>query len=74
MADGYAQATGRPALASPSMVRAAELLAVIRQGPALPTIAVDGATGLLLERLQQRLADWELDPEPPNGCAVWRLT
>ena len=69
----YDDASGRPALASPAMVRAAELLAVVRQGPVVPTIAVDGVTGLLLERLQQRLADWELDPKAPSGCAVWRL-
>jgi hypothetical protein len=56
------------------MLRAAELLAVIRQGPAVPTIVVDGASGLLLERLQQRLADWQLDSEGPSGCAVWRLS
>jgi len=54
-------------------VRAAELLATIRQGPAVPTIAVDAGKGLLLERLQQRLAGWELDPDGPPGCAVWRL-
>ena len=70
----YDDAAGRPALASPAMLRAAELLAVIRQGPAVPTIVVDGASGLLLERLQQRLADWELDSEGPSGCAVWRLS
>jgi len=70
----YDDAVGRPSLASPATVRAAEILAIIRQGPAVPTIAVDGATGLLLERLQQRLADWQLDPSPPAGCAVWRLT
>jgi hypothetical protein len=70
----YDDALGRPALASPATVRAAEILATIRQGPAVPTIAVDGATGLLLERLQQRLADWQLDASPPAGCAVWRLT
>ena len=69
----YDDASGRPALASPAMVRAAELLAIVRQGPVVPTIAVDGVTGLLLERLQQRLADWELDPKAPSGCAVWRL-
>ncbi|HWE24139.1 MAG TPA: hypothetical protein VG496_09385, partial [Myxococcales bacterium] len=70
----YDDASRRAALASPAMVRAAELLAVIRQGPAVPTIAVNGVTGLLLELLQQRLAEWELDPEGPSGCAVWRLT
>jgi hypothetical protein len=70
----YEDAAGRPAIASAATVRAAEILATIRQGPAVPTIAVDGATGLLLERLQQRLADWQLDPSPPAGCAVWRLT
>jgi hypothetical protein len=70
----YDDASGRPALASPATVRAAELLAVIRQGPAVPTIAVDGAGGLLLELLRQRLADWELDPAGPSGCVVWRLT
>ncbi|HYZ87847.1 MAG TPA: hypothetical protein VE620_00995, partial [Myxococcales bacterium] len=69
----YDDASGRPSLASPAMVRAAELLAVIRQGPAVPTIAVDGVTGLMLERLQQRLADWDLDPAGPAGCALWRL-
>jgi len=69
----YDDASGRPGLASAANVRAAELLATIRQGPAVPTIAVDGGKGLLLERLQQRLAGWELDPDGPAGCAVWRL-
>jgi hypothetical protein len=69
----YDDAAGHPGLASRATVRAAELLATIRQGPAVPTIAVDGAKNLLLERLQQRLAGWELDPDGPAGCAVWRL-
>ena len=69
----YEDAAGRPGLAAPATVRAAELLAIIRQGPAVPTIAVDGAKGLLLERLQQRLAGWELDRDGPDGAAVWRL-
>jgi hypothetical protein len=69
----YGDASGRPGLASAATVRAAELLAVIRGGPAVPTIAVDGGKGLLLERLKQRLAGWELDPDGPAGCAVWRL-
>ena len=69
----YGDAAGRPGLASAATVRAAELLATIRQGPAVPTIAVDGGKGLLLERLRQRLAGWELEPDGPAGCAVWRL-
>ncbi|MFL5313359.1 MAG: hypothetical protein ACJ79H_23235, partial [Myxococcales bacterium] len=70
----YSDAAGRPGLASAATVRAAELLAVIRGGPAVATIAVDGGKGLLLERLRQRLAEWELDPDGPDGCAVWRLS
>ena len=69
----YDDAGGRPGLAAAATIRAAELLAVIRGGPAVPTIAVDGAKGLMLERLQQRLAGWEMDPEGPPGATVWRL-
>ena len=68
----YDDAAGRLNLASRATVRAAELLATIRQGPAVPTIAVDGAKSLLVERLQQRLAGWQLDPDGPQGCVVWR--
>ena len=69
----YEDAAGRLGLAAPANVRAAELLAIIRQGPAVPTIAVDGAKGLLVERLQQRLAGWELDRDGPDEAAVWKL-
>jgi hypothetical protein len=67
----YEDAEGRHGLASPATARALDLLAVLRAGPARPAIAVDGAVGLVRERVQQRLRGWSA--EPLDSSTIFRI-
>jgi hypothetical protein len=67
----FEDANGRPALASPATARASLLLASLRTGPSRPVIAVEGAVGLLRERLQARLREWTA--EAIDSSTVFRL-
>jgi len=67
----YEDAEGRHGLASPATARALDLLALLRGGPARPAIAVDGAVGLVRERVQQRLRGWTA--EPLDSSTIFRI-
>jgi len=67
----YEDAEGRHGLASEATARAWELLTSLRGGPAGPAIAVDGAVGLVRERVQQRLRDWSA--EPADSSTIFRI-
>ena len=67
----YEDAEGRHGLATQATARAWELLASLRGGPARPAIAVDGAVGLVRERVQQRLRDWTA--EPADSSTIFRI-
>jgi hypothetical protein len=66
----YEDAEGRHGLASPATARALELLASLRGGPAGPAIAVDGAVGLVRERVQGRLRGWTA--EQVDSSSIFR--
>jgi len=67
----YEDAEGRPGLASPATARAWELLTALRGGPEGTAIAVDGAVGLVRERVQQRLRDWTA--ESSDSSTIFRI-
>ena len=67
----FEDAEGRHGLASPATARALELLNLLRAGAKRPSIAVDGAVGLVRERVQQRLRDWTA--EPTDSSTVFRI-
>jgi hypothetical protein len=67
----YEDAEGRPGLASPATARAWELLNSVRGGPEGSAIAVDGAVGLVRERVQQRLRDWTA--ESSDSSTIFRI-
>jgi hypothetical protein len=69
--DVFEDANCRPGLASPALARAYELLLRLRGRGTPPTIAVAGAQGLVLERVQQRLAGWKMELHP--DYVVFRL-
>ncbi len=68
----FEDVNGRPAVASPAAAHAAELLGRVRAASqGRPAFALEGASGLLVTLLGQRLAGWEAAPEPPPGAALW---
>lgn len=67
----FEDANRRPGLASPALARAYELLLRLRGTGSSPALIVDGATGLVLERLQQRLPGWAVQIEA--DCVIFRL-
>jgi hypothetical protein len=58
-------------IASPALARAYELLLRLRDRGTTPTLAIGGAQGLVLERVQQRLAGWKMELLPDS--AVFRF-
>ncbi|MFL5360754.1 MAG: hypothetical protein ACJ78U_07305, partial [Myxococcales bacterium] len=58
----YEDADGRHGLASPATARAWELLGLLRNGATRSSMIVDGAVGLVRERVQQWLRDWKAEP------------
>jgi hypothetical protein len=69
--DVFVDANGHAGLASPALARAYELLLRLRRRGATPVLSIGGAQGLVLERVQQRLAGWKMELEP--DCAVFSL-
>jgi hypothetical protein len=67
----YEDADGRHGLASPATARAWELLGSLRDGQSRPSMIVDGAVGLVRERVQQRLRDWTA--EPADSTTIFRV-
>src|SRR5207237_7218400 len=67
----YEDAEGRHGLASPATARALQLLALLRDGATRPAIAVDGAVGLVRERVQQRLRGWTA--EHTDSSTIFRI-
>jgi hypothetical protein len=67
----YEDADGRHGLASPATARAWDLLGSLRNGPARPSMIVDGAVGLVRERVQQRLRDWTA--ETADSTTIFRI-
>ena len=67
----YEDADGRHGLASPATARAWELLGSLRNGPCRPSMIVDGAVGLVRERVQQRLRDWTA--EASDSSTIFRI-
>ena len=56
----FHDANGELDIAAGSSARAAALLAKLRNVTARPTIAIEGVTGALRERIRQRLRGWEV--------------
>jgi hypothetical protein len=56
----FDDANGELGIAAASSARAAGLLAKLRHVTARPTIAIEGVTGALRERIRQRLRGWEV--------------
>jgi hypothetical protein len=69
--DVFVDANGHAGLASPALARAYELLLRLRRRGAAPILSIAGAQGLVLERVQQRLAGWKMELE--SDCAVFSL-
>jgi hypothetical protein len=67
----YEDADGHHGLASAATTRAWELLGSLRSGPARPSMIVDGAVGLVRERVQQRLRGWTA--EPADSSTIFRI-
>jgi hypothetical protein len=66
----FHDATGELDIAAGSSARAASLLATLHNVTARPTIAIEGVTGALRERIRQWLRGWEVVASPETETAI----